>query len=173
MQEHQETDLKKIVEDTKTHIKSISLMHEKIYQSKTLADIQLKDYLDSIVESLFDIYSSEIKYISHIDDITLNAHQAGTLGLIINELINNTVKYAFPDNNPGQVEIKLSRLDKIIEVEYRDSGVGIPESIDFNNPKSLGLTVVQNLTKQIDGKIGYTYENGTCIKLVFNEKEYL
>ncbi len=172
MQEHLNEDAEKIVEDTKTHLKSISVMHEKLYQSKTLKTIELKGYIDSIVESLFDIYSSEIKYISKVDNIPLNASQSGTLGLIINELINNTVKYAFPDDNPGNVEIKISRIDKQIEVEYRDSGIGIPDSVNFDNPETLGLIVIQNLTKQIDGTIKYTYDNGTRINLVFTEREY-
>ena len=171
MEEHNNVPFEEIVDDTKTHLKSVSVMHEKIYQSENLVDIELKDYIDSIVESLFDIYSSEIQYVSKVDDIKLNAKQAKSLGLIVNELINNTVKYAFPDGDPGKVEIMIGRLDKKIEVEYRDSGVGIPDSVDFDNPTSLGLTVIQNLTKQIDGKIKYTYDNGTCINIVFTESE--
>ncbi len=171
MEEHNHVPAEEIMDDTKTHLKSVSLMHEKIYQSENLVDIELKEYIDSIVESLFDIYSSRIQYISKVEDIKLNAKQAKSLGLIINELINNTVKYAFPDGNPGKVEIRIGRLDKEIEVEYRDSGVGIPDGVDFDNPTSLGLIVIQNLTKQIDGKIEYTYDNGTCINMVFTENE--
>lgn len=171
MEEHKHIPIDEIIEDTKSHLKSISVMHEKLYQSKNLVDIELKGYIDSIVESLFDIYSSEIEYVSKVEDITLNAKQAGSLGLIINELINNTVKYAFPDGDYGKVEIRIGRLDDKIEVEYRDSGVGIPDSVDFDNPSSLGLTVVQNLTKQIDGNASYVYDEGTCINIVFTEKE--
>ena len=171
MEEHNHVPVEEIMDDTKTHLKSVSVMHEKIYQSENLVDIELKGYIDSIVESLFDIYSSKIQYLSKVENIKLNAKQAKSLGLIVNELINNTVKYAFPDGNPGKVEIRIGRLDKKIEVEYRDSGVGIPDSVDFDNPTSLGLTVIQNLTKQIDGKIEYTYDNGACINLIFTESE--
>ena len=171
MEEHNNIPAEEIMDDTKTHLKSVSVMHEKIYQSENLVEIDLKGYIDSIVESLFDIYSSEIRYISKVDDIKLNTKQAKSLGLIVNELINNTVKYAFPDGNPGKVEIRIGRLDKKIEVEYRDSGVGIPDSVDFDNPTSMGLTVIQNLTKQIDGKIEYTYDGGARINIVFTESE--
>ena len=171
MEEHNHVPVGEIMDDTKTHLKSVSVMHEKIYQSENLVDIELKGYIDSIVESLFDIYSSKIQYISKVEDIKLNAKQAKSLGLIVNELINNTVKYAFPDGNPGKVEIRIGRLDKKIEVEYRDSGVGIPDSVDFDNPTSLGLTVIHNLTKQIDGNIEYAYDNGACIKILFTENE--
>lgn len=171
MEEHKHIPIEEIVEDTKSHLKSISVMHEKLYQSKNLVDLELKGYIDSIVESLFDIYSSEIEYVSKVEDITLNAKQAGSLGLIINELINNTVKYAFPDGNAGKVQISIGRLDNKIEVEYRDSGVGIPDSVDFENPTSLGLTVIRNLTKQIDGEISYVYDEGACINIVFTERE--
>ena len=171
MEEHNHVPIGEIMDDTKTHLKSVSVMHEKIYQSENLVDIELKGYIDSIVESLFDIYSSKIQYLSKVENIKLNAKQAKSLGLIVNELINNTVKYAFPDGNPGKVEIRIGRLDKKIEVEYRDSGVGIPDSVDFDNPTSLGLTVIQNLTKQLDGKIEYTYDHGACINIVFTESE--
>lgn len=110
MEEHNKIPFEEIVADTKSHLKSVSVMHEKIYKSENLVDIELKEYIDSIVESLFDIYSSQIQYVSKVEDIKLNAKQAGSLGLIVNELINNTVKYAFPDDNPGKVEIKLDAL---------------------------------------------------------------
>ena len=171
MEEHFNKDPAKILDDTKANISAISVMHEKLYQSKTLKDIALKEYIDSIAESLLSIYSSKIEYISHVDDISLNARQAGTLGIMINEFINNTVKYAFPDNNSGRIELKISRTDKNIEVEYYDSGVGIPDTVDFNNPKTLGLIVVQNLTRQLDGKIEYNYDNGCKINLEFTEAE--
>lgn len=171
MEEHSHIPLEEIMDDTKSHLKSVSVMHEKIYQSENLVDIELKGYIDSIVESLFDIYSSKIQYISKVEDIKLNAKQAKSLGLIVNELINNTVKHAFPDGTPGVVEIRIGRLDKKIEVEYRDSGVGLSDGVDFDNPSSLGLTVIRNLTKQIDGEIDYTYDNGTCINIVFTESE--
>lgn len=171
MEEHEHKDLNEIMDDTKSHLKSISVMHEKLYQSDNLKDIELKKYIDSIVNSLFEIYESKIEYISQVDDIQLNSKQAGTLGLIINELINNTVKHAFPENGEGTVQIKISRIDKIIEVEYKDSGIGIPEDIDFDNPSSLGLTVIHNLTNQINGKIEYTYDNGSRFNIVINEME--
>lgn len=171
LQEHNNKDPEAVLEDTKAHINSISIMHEKLYQSQTLEDVELKEYIDSIVKSLLEIYSSKIKYISKVDNITLNSDQTKTLGLIINELINNTVKYAFPDNQEGSIQIKISRTDKIIEVEYKDNGIGIPEDVDFDNPTSLGLIVIQSLTKQIGGQINYSYENGTYIRLVFEEKE--
>ena len=161
-----------IVDETKTHIRAISAMHESLYKSKDLENIELKNYVDSIVESLFEIYSSDIEYISKVDDVSLNAEQAGTLGLIINELVNNTVKHAFPDDNSGTVQIKISRLDTIFEVEYRDSGVGIPDNIDFDNPGTLGLMLIRNLTEQIDGKVEYTYDNGVYFKIEFKESDY-
>lgn len=171
MEELYNKESAEIIDDTKSHLKAISVMHENLYKSKNLEDIELKDYVDSIVESLFEIYSSDIKYISHVDDITLNADQAGTLGLILNELVNNTVKHAFPDNNFGSIQIKISRVDKILEVEYKDSGVGIPDTVDFENPTSLGLMLVRNLTEQLDGEVEYIYDNGACFKIEFKETE--
>ena len=171
MEEHFKNDPATILNDTKSHLKAISLMHEKLYQSTTNKDINLKEYLDSIAESLLEIYSSEITYVSNVDDITLNAKQAGTLGIMINEFINNTVKYAFPDGNPGTIELKISRTDKDIEVEYRDSGLGLAEDVDVNNPKTMGMIVIQNLTKQLGGSLTYHNDNGLRINLEFVEEE--
>ena len=72
-------------------------------------------------------------------------------------------------NDHGNIQIKVSRIDKIFEIEYRDSGIGLPDNIDFENPTSLGLILVRNLTEQLDGKIEYFYDNGSCFKLEFKE----
>ncbi len=161
----------KIVKDAKNYIKTIAAMHEKIYNSTTLSTVNLKDYLDTITNSLLKMYSSQIAYISEIQDITLDINQAIPLGLIVNELINNTIKYAFPDGEEGTITINIGRIDKYIEVEYRDDGVGFPEDTDFNNPSSLGLLVINNLSNQINGVATYSNKNGSCTNIVFKETE--
>lgn len=171
MEEHFKHNPTTILNDAKSQLQTISLMHEKLYQSPTVKDINLKEYIDSIVESLLELYLSEIKYISYVDNMSLNAKQATTLGIIINEFVNNTVKYAFPDGNPGTIELKISRTDKDIELEYHDSGVGLPEDVKSDNPKTMGMIVIQNLTKQLNGTIKYHNDNGLTINLEFTEEE--
>ncbi len=161
----------KIIQNTKTQINAISLMYQKIYNSTDFANLNLKEYLDNIVESLLNMYHSDIKYISKIDDIELNNEQAISLGLIVNELINNTIKYAFPNDEEGTITIKARRINKTIDFEYRDSGIGLPEDTDFKNSTSLGLMVINNLSEQINGDAQYHYDNGTVIKIPFKEED--
>jgi two-component sensor histidine kinase len=71
----------------------------------------------------------------------------------------------------GTIQIKISRVDKIFEVEYKDSGIGISDNVDFENPTSLGLMLVRNLTEQIGGTVEYSYDNGACFKIEFKESE--
>jgi len=88
---------------------------------------------------------------------------------MINEFVNNTVVYAFSDNNTGKNWTIKYRLDKLIEVDYYDTGVGLPHEVDFENPKTLSLVVIQNLTKQLTGTINDFFDIGLCINPDFGE----
>lgn len=162
----------KIIEDAKSYIKTISLMHEKIYESTTSNNVILKDYLNTIAESTLKMYSSDIKYNSSIANIKLNINQAIPLGLIISELINNTIKYAFPeDKEDKNIYLSIDKIDKHINLEYKDNGIGLPDDLDFKHPTSLGFIVLNNLSNQINGDLDCYNDGGTCITIKFIEDE--
>jgi two-component sensor histidine kinase len=106
-----------------------------------------------------------------IEDIDLNMDTAIPLGLIINELVTNTIKYAFPQNE-GTITIKLKSLPENIEITIADNGIGLPKDINLENPETLGLQLVQSLIGQLDGKLKLNKDNGTEFKITFKEVKY-
>jgi len=185
-------------DDCQNRIKAMSLIHEKLYRSEDLANIKLNDYVKDLVDELFRSYrtsTARIKLKMNLDDITIGIETSIPCGLIINELISNTLKYAFPEDREGEIEISLRRIadfaclparqglqnadlkpevrnpkSEMLELIFSDNGVGIPEDIDFRNTESLGLRLIFNLSvHQLDGKVELDRSNGTEFRIVFKE----
>jgi two-component sensor histidine kinase len=163
-----------ILKESETRVKSMAIVHEKLYQSSNFADINFKQYLEKLVYDILYTYGIKIGTIKvqlDIEDIDLNMDTAIPLGLIINELVTNTIKYAFPQNE-GTITIKLKSLPENIEITIADNGIGLPKDIKLENPETLGLQLVQTLTKQLDGKLKLNKDNGTEFKITFKELKY-
>ncbi len=161
-----------LFKDSQNRIKSMALVHEKLYQSKDFATINFNEYIQTMVHSLFRSYkisTSKIKLKANIEDVTLSIDHAIPCGLIINELISNSLKYAFPKNKQGKIEIGLHQLDTgQVELVVNDNGIGIPEKIDFRNTQSLGLHLVNLLAEdQLEGKIDLDRSHGSKFTIKF------
>ena len=164
-----------ILKESQNRVKSLAMIHEKLYKSHNFNKIHLLDYIESLVWDLFYSYAIEkgrIKPILDIDDIELNIETSVPCGLIITELVSNSLKYAFPDHREGELEVSLKVIDNYYELTISDNGVGIPEDIDFFNTDSLGLQLVNSLTDQIDGEIYFDRSNGTKFTITFKELVY-
>lgn len=158
--------------DCQNRIKSMALVHEKLYQSKDLASIDFKEYIHSLASSLFQssrIDAGKVALKIDVGDVSLGSDHAVPCGLIINELVSNSLKHAFPGARKGEITIRLHPLDKNeIELLVSDDGVGIPESIDFKATRSLGLRLVTILAEeQLNGKIMVEREGGTAVHVTF------
>jgi two-component sensor histidine kinase len=129
----------------------------------------MKDYVESLVDSLFDMYLSNITFNSKIESIDLDMEQSVPLGLIINELVTNTIKYAFPNDKEGKLYIEFRKKGKNYTLIFKDNGVGLPDDFDLNNLNGLGLMVVQNLTLQLGGTMVVMDCEGTGFKIEFDE----
>ncbi len=158
-----------ILSDTQDRIYSMALIHEKIYGSNSLSAVNMNDYTKDLVKSLFDLYNSEIVFHPEIEAIELDMEEAIPLGLIINELVNNTIKYAFPDDNSGNLYIKFRKENNHYIFLCYDDGVGLPEDFNLSDLSSLGLIVVKSLTTQIGGKLSIIDCKGTGFKIEFDE----
>ncbi|QUH22652.1 PAS domain S-box protein [Methanobacterium alkalithermotolerans] len=166
------TDLA-IFKDSQCRAKSMALIHEKLYQSGLLKSINIKDYISALVNELIGTYSGEGKIINlemDVDDILMDVDTAIPLGLILNEIITNSLKHAFVEKE-GEIKVHLKSSDNEIQVEVADNGVGIGEDIDWRNTDSLGLQLVNNLCRQIDGEIELDNTRGTCFKIRFPGKD--
>ena len=162
-------------EKSKTRAKSMALIHERLYQSKDLKRIDFGDYIERLAIDMFNTYVSDpsrIKLEIDVENALIDINTAIPLGLILNELLNNSMKYAFPDSRIGTVKVNFSKKDDLFNLTVQDNGIGFPEDIDFKNTDSLGFQLITSLTGQIDGKIDLDKTNGTCFIISFKEKEY-
>lgn len=162
-----------ILKDSQNRIKSMALIHDKLYQSKDLASIDFAEYIENLASHVFNTYSvssSAIKLVADIKDVPLDINTAIPCGLIINELISNSLKYAFPDGQEGEIRIKLyASKDDTFTLIVSDKGIGLPEDLDFRNIKSLGLQVVVALVEQLKATIERDRSEGTAFKIVFKK----
>jgi two-component sensor histidine kinase len=163
-----------ILRESQTRVRSMAILHEKLYQSQDEYRINTSDYIQSLVQDLFKTHTiseGKITPIIEVDDVKLNIKTAVPCGLIINELISNSLKYAFPQESKGKIHISLKAKDDKFKLIISDSGIGFPEELDFKNTESLGLKLVSSLTNQIDGNIELDRSQGTKFKITFANTE--
>ncbi|MEK7728690.1 MAG: histidine kinase dimerization/phosphoacceptor domain -containing protein [candidate division KSB1 bacterium] len=157
--------------ESMNRIKSMALIHEKLYQSKDFAKIDFAEYVRNLTNHLYRSYvinSNLIKFEIHVEDVSLNVDTAIPCGLMLNELVSNSLKYAFPNGRTGEISIRLFRQEgNQLILLVKDNGVGLPKDIDFKSSKSLGLKLVNILTQQLRGDLNYHSENGTEFRLAF------
>lgn len=162
-----------LFEESQNRITSMALVHEKLYQSTDLAKIDLNAYIRDMVTGLFQSYgisTDRIKLIFDVGDVSLRINSAIPCGLVINELVTNSLKYAFPDGRKGEIKIKVHEIDNEIEMVISDNGIGIPEVIDFRNTGTLGLKLVSILAeRQLRGNVNLNRKTGTEFRIRFKE----
>jgi two-component sensor histidine kinase len=156
-------------------IKTMAIIHEKLYQSKDLGRINFRDYINDITDTMFISYglnSHKVKLKKDIEKITLGINTAIPCGLIINELVSNSLKYAFPEGREGEIRVALRMNDKEeVELTVSDNGVGMPEELDYKKTGSLGLNLVNALIMQLRGRIELHREQGTEFQIAFRRHE--
>jgi two-component sensor histidine kinase len=161
-----------MIKESQNRIDSMALIHEKLYRSENLSKIDFKEYVEDLVKGLFDSYGiteSKIGLKVYGENIYMGIDVAIPCGLIINELVSNSLKHAFPEGKKGQIEIILNSIgEDMIELLVRDNGVGIPEGIDFRKTDSLGLHIVNILVEhQLHGEITMNKDKGTEFMIRF------
>jgi two-component sensor histidine kinase/sensor domain CHASE-containing protein len=161
--------------DSQNRIYAMALIHEKLYESESLAQINIKEYIEGIVSNIFESYGhkSNIQFDINAQNIQLNIDYAVPCGLIINELLTNSIKYAFPEGRQGKIQIFVKSNDNnMIQLSIKDNGIGIAKDMDFRNTKSLGLKLVTGLAEgQLLGDITLNRENGTEFIINFGGKK--
>ncbi|HWQ19326.1 MAG TPA: histidine kinase N-terminal 7TM domain-containing protein [Methanotrichaceae archaeon] len=156
--------------ESQNRIRSMALVHEKLYKSADLSRINFSEYIGSIADYLRRSYAMNFRSIRlnlDVDDVSLNIDNAIPCGLIVNELISNCLKHAFPQGKAGDIFLSLHSIDGKIELIVRDNGVGLPKDMDIRKTKSLGITLVSTLVKQLKGTMEMRSESGTEFKITF------
>ncbi len=157
--------------DGQNRVKSMALIHEKLYQSGDLANIDFKEYIKKLANFLLQSYGvnqSKIKFKNNVNNVQLGVDTAVPCGLIVNELVSNSLKHGLKDSDSGEIKIDMGydENNKLI-LKISDNGSGIPKDFNLEKSESLGLRLVHNLTTQLNGEIKFFNNNGTKVKLVF------
>jgi PAS domain S-box-containing protein len=159
--------------DSQNRVRSMALVHQKLYQSKDFSEIDFPEYLKQLSEHLLNVFktkSGDISVIVNSADVNLGIDLAVPCGLILNELISNSLKYAFPEGKKGEIKIDFKFTDEIYEIIISDNGIGFPDEINYKETKSLGLQLVNTLVGQIDGNITMENKAGTTFNIRFGKK---
>jgi PAS domain S-box-containing protein len=157
--------------ESRDRIRSMALVHEKLYQSPDLAHIDMADYLRDLSTRLF--YSSQVspdkvKLKLEMEGVQIGINTAVPMGLILNELISNALKHAFPGGREGKIRVGLARVDGgMIRLTVENNGIGFPEEVDFRKAKSMGFQVVTALVEQLGGTIEMKRDKGTVFTITF------
>jgi PAS domain S-box-containing protein len=167
-------DMVDILKESQTRVKSMALVHEELYQSDDFSRIDFADYAHRLTTSLFHTYRPETTPITlavDVEEIFLTVDTAIPCGLIINELVSNALKYAFHGRESGRVVIRLARDGEEYRLTIADDGIGLPGNIDPETAESLGLQLVNTLTRQLGGTLTVTRGGGTQFTVAFVEQE--
>ncbi len=165
-----------VLKDSQNRIRVMALIHEKLYQAEDLARSDFGSYVRSLTTNLFRSYADELHRIDlyiQVSEFRLEMDTAIPCGLIINELVSNSLKHAFPANRKGEITVNFSlNSDNQYVLVINDNGIGLPEGLDFRNTNSLGLQLVCTLALQLKATIALDRDAGTRFTLVFVEPKF-
>jgi PAS domain S-box-containing protein len=170
-QEH-ETEVLTALDETQSRIRAMAIVHEILYQSNSFARINLREYLRNLVRNITfsnHAMSDRIRLEMHMEDCLVSVDQAIPCGLVVNEILTNAFKYAFPDERTGVITIGLHNMDgNEIYLRIKDNGVGIPDDVDWKTTSSLGLHLVNIIAElQLRADADLTSDNGTSFSMRF------
>lgn len=166
-----DAETRKMFQESQDRVHSMALLHESLYQSHNLSQIDFPEYIRQLAAHLFHSYgvaAERIHLQTDLDDLSLHLDAAVPCGLIINELISNSLKYAFPDGREGKIRIELRGLsDGSTRLVVADNGVGLRADIDWVNTRSLGLRLVRTLAQQLGAQLEVNTAEGMEVRLAF------
>ncbi|HOO72879.1 MAG TPA: PAS domain S-box protein [Spirochaetota bacterium] len=164
----QEPGVHEIFTDIRTKIQTMALVHQKLYESQDLVNINLNDFAQSLSELIMNghaIPPGKVTVEQSVDDLPISIDTAMPLGMVLNELISNSIKHAFPGDRKGKIKITIHRTGNDLRLEYRDNGKGLTGDFDPAASPTLGMHIIQNIVeKQLGGTINFINKNGLlCI----------
>ena len=167
----QDSNLFEIFREMQNRIRSMALIHEKLFRSKSMSSVDFANYINSLTFELINFYAIDSKRIrihQKIDEMNLNITKAIPCGLIVNELITNALKYAFPGKREGDIWLSVRTLERnSAEIEIKDNGIGLDPLPDFATTRTMGLRIVRILTEQLGGHLEIRGDQGAAFTLRF------
>lgn len=158
------------LQDAESRVESMMVLYDKLYRSPDVRELPVKDYLPELVNEIIGNFPNKriVKIESNIEDFILSAEILFPLGILINELLTNIMKYAFIGRESGIIYISAVVKDNLAKLVIQDNGIGIPESVSFENSKGFGLELIGLLVQQLNGRIRIERGEGTRFVLEFN-----
>jgi two-component sensor histidine kinase len=170
----QDESVKELFRESINRIRSMAIIHEYLYRHDSHSQIDLSVYIESLTDNLLSVYADsrrELLINYSLDNIATDFDIAIPIGLIVNEVVTNSIKHAFIDKQKGVIDINLEKRDNQIILAIKDNGIGIPVNLDIENIKTLGLQLIKLLVDQLNGKYRMIRENGTTVQIEIPFKE--
>ncbi|NIP44530.1 MAG: hypothetical protein GWO10_29255 [candidate division Zixibacteria bacterium] len=173
----EQCESKTLLKSILNRVTAIAHVHKMLYATGSLSEINIKDYVNTLIHYLSVSYScsSKIKMRVDVDNVELNTETIIPCGLLINELVSNSINHAFPDNSEGVINISLKKVDDVrLLLSIADNGIGLPDNVDFrDNIRTLGLQLISTMAEgQLNGNIEFVNHKGTRIDVYFRELNY-
>ena len=159
------------LEDANHRVRSMGILYDKLYQSADFLELSVKDYVPTLVEEIIGNFPNRkmVRVEKRIDDFLLDAKRLQPVGIIINELLTNTMTYAFRGRTDGLVTVSATNAGGHVTIAVQDDGVGVPESVSLENSAGFGLRLIHALARQLDGTIRMERGDGTKVVLGFEK----
>ncbi|WP_051568482.1 histidine kinase dimerization/phosphoacceptor domain -containing protein [Crocinitomix catalasitica] len=164
-----------IINESQNRIRTMAFIHESLYQTKNFSSINFHDYITNLVQNLihsYQIYNGKTVLKLEVDKIDLVLDQAIPCGLIMNELVSNSLKHAYPNEMSGEILIGLKIKNGKVILRVEDDGIGLPENFKIEDSESLGLGLVDTLVDQLDGELELKTVNGTKYLIIFEKQDF-
>lgn len=159
-----------LMEETRNRVRAMALVHEMLYKSENLSEINLARYIPLLANQVFSSLenkSQKVRKIVEAEDIMVTLDKAIPIGLILNELITNSLMHAFPEGQAGTLGIRVQKKDHTVAIRVSDDGTGIPQDVNWREPSTLGLRIVMSLVGQLKGTIDLDRRQGTAFSIEF------
>jgi two-component sensor histidine kinase len=159
-----------VLRDAGNRVQSMMLLYDRLYRSEHYGDLALRDFFKGLLNQIVGNFphGDRVRIVERVGDFHLPAQKMQPLGIIINELITNIMKYAFVGRSAGQISVSASQEGQRVTIVIQDDGIGIPESVDIENSTGFGMTLIDLLTTQLNGTIRFERVDGTRVTLVFD-----
>ncbi|QEM14257.1 hypothetical protein DEO27_030990 [Mucilaginibacter rubeus] len=164
-----------VIRESQHRMQSISLIHQKLYQTDNLSGINMRSYIHDLLNYFQDCFNTSgyIAFLPDVDDFILDVSQAVPLGLILNEGITNAIKYAFKGRKNGVINIQLNQQHELLRLKIADNGNGLPVDFDLDGLSSMGMNLMKGLSRQLGARFDLKNEGGLCIELIWKKSKML
>src|SRR5262249_37106704 len=162
--------------ESRNRVRSMAMVHENLYRAGSFAGVAMAPHIQNLCRQLAQAYGTNeqrVELSTRCDDVQLGLDRAVSCGLIVNELVSNALKHAFPPGRAGRVRVELTVVDaERCRLIVTDDGVGFPPHIDIRQAESLGLQLVFDLTQQLHGIVDLQRDNGTAFTITFDARRH-